>query len=798
MSFRSFRVTLRSFLKRPVYSFINVFGLGLGLACFALITLFVRQETSYDKHHEDAERIYRIGMIATPPSSEPDRFAVTSSVVGQVVRDEFSQVQALTRVAGFEGAVTMNGQDFYDDVIRFVEQPFFDVFTLPSVLGTTDAALERPGTAVITRTTATKYFADTNPVGQSLVINDSTFFEVTAVVEDLPSTSHFDGDIFLSYATRLQQIPENDQWLNLQLHTYLKTAPGIDFASFEQQIAGLAHEKIGDELAQVNFGLELVLEPLTDIYLTSDLGAQIGPTGDMTQVLVFSAVAMFILLLAGINFTNLSTARSMERAREVGVRKSVGSSRAALVSQFLGESVTTAVLALVFGLVLALASVGVLNDMASRDIARSALFAPDMLGILLAATVVSGLLGGLYPALMLSSFKPVDVLKGSNHSTPSGAFVRKSLVAAQFAISIGLIAGTIVVNQQLDYMRSRDLGFDQEQMLVVDAQALPRSRTEGRTQTILDQFEAISQVRQASMSETIPGRGQGRFLFRTENLPEDDIRSAAVVNVGFDFFDNYGIGIVAGRGFDRNYETDLEGAIIVNETLVEYVGYPAPESALGQVVPVGGGGRIIVGVLSDYHHASLREVIQPTMYFPTDRVMNYISLRVAGQEAMAATQAVEGVWSALFPEMTFESFFLDDDFNRQYQSEERLQHIFFLFSALAIIIACLGLFGLAAFAAQQRTKEIGVRKVLGASVPSIVGLLSKEFAVLVVVGLALSVPGVFFGLGRWLEAFPYRIDVAWWVFLVSGLAALAIALLTVGYQALRAAGSDPVKSLRYE
>lgn len=798
MSLRSLRVALRSFLKRPVYSFINVFGLGLGLACFALITLFVRQETSYDKHHVDADRIYRIGMIATPPNSEPDRFAVTSSVVGQVVRDEFAQVDALTRIAGFQGAVTMNGQDFYDDTIRYVEQPFFDVFTVPSILGSTQAALERPGTAVITASTATKYFADTNPVGQSLVINDSTFFEVTAVVEDLPSTSHFDGDIFLSYATRLQRIPENDQWLNLQLYTYLKTAPGIDFAAFEQRVGGLAHEKIGDQLEQVNFGLELVLEPLTDIYLQSDLGAQIGPTGDMTQVLVFSAVAIFILLLAGINFTNLSTARSMERAREVGVRKSVGSSRGALVSQFLAESVSTAVLALGIGLVLAVASVGVLNEMASRDIARSALFDFDMLGILLAATIVSGLLGGLYPALLLSSFKPVEVLKGSNHSTPSGAFVRKALVAAQFAISIGLIAGTIVVNQQLDYMRSRDLGFDQEQMLVVDAQSLSRSQTEGRTETILAQFEALSQVREASMSGTIPGRGQGRFLFRTENLPEDDIRSAAIVNVGFDFFENYGIDIVAGRGFDRQFETDLDNAIIVNETLVEYVGYASPEEALGQVVPVGGGGRTIVGVLSDYHHTSLREVIQPTMYFPTDRVMNFISLRIAGQDALAATAAVEGVWSELFPDMTFDSFFQDDDFNRQYQAEERLQRIFSLFSALAIIIACLGLFGLAAFTAQQRTKEIGVRKVLGASMPSLVGLLSKEFAVLVVVGLVISIPGVLYGLGRWLEAFPYRVDIAWWVFLVSGLAALVIALLTVGYQALRAASSDPVRSLRYE
>ena len=798
MLLRQLRVALRSHTKRPVYSFINVFGLGLGLACFALITLFVRQETSYDKFHEDADRIYRVGLIATPPNSEPDLFAVTSAPIGRTIRDEFPEVEALVRLEGEQAAVTHDGESFYDEQIWYAEPSLFDVFTLPVVDGTRDGALERPGTAVISASTAARYFPGERAVGQSLVLNDTTFFEVTTVIEDLPSTSHFEADIFLPWATRVQRVPEDDAWLSLGMYAYLKTAPGIDFASFESRVSGLAYEKIGDMLAQVNFKLDFVLEPLTDIYLKSKLGAQIGPTGDMTQVLVFSAVAVFILLLAGINFTNLSTARSMERAREVGVRKSVGSSRSALITQFLTESVATATLALVVGLILAVASIGLLNEMASRDIARSALFAPDMLGILVLATVIAGVLGGLYPALMLSSFKPVEVLKGANHSSPSGSFVRRGLVAAQFAISIGLIAGTMVVNQQLDYMRSRDLGFDQEQMLIVDFRDVPRSQSEGRVEAIMDRFESLSAVKEGSVSQTIPGRGSGRVLFRTENLPDDDIRSASVVNIGFDFINNYGIDVVAGRAFDPAYETDLDEAIMVNEALVEYAGYASPEDALGQRVPQGGGGRTIVGVLADYHHTSLREVIQPTLFFPNERSVNFVSLRLAGQDALPVVAAVEEVFTELFPEMTFNSFFLDDDFNRQYQSEERLQRIFMLFSALAIVIACLGLFGLAAFTAQQRTKEIGIRKVLGASTPSLVSLLSREFAILVGVGLVLSVPAVLYGLGKWLDVFPYRIDIAWWVFLVAGAGALVIALLTVGYQAFRAAASDPVRSLRYE
>ena len=798
MSFRSFRVALRSFLKRPVYSFINVFGLGLGLACFALITMFVRQETSYDKHHEDADRVYRVGFKGEPPNSDPDYFAVTSAPIGRIIRDEFSEVEALVRLAGEQASVSFDGDDFYDDRLWYAEQSLFDVFTLPVVDGSSEGALERPGTTVISASTAAKYFPDGRAVGRSLVLNDTTFYEVTAVIEDLPSTSHFEGDIFLSYATRLQRIPENDAWLNLGIYTYLKTVDGIDFPAFQERIANLGYEKIGDQLSQFNFGMELLLEPLTGIYLDSDLGAQIGPTGDRTQVLVFSAVAAFILLLAGINFTNLSTARSMERAREVGVRKTVGSSRGALVGQFLGESVATALLSLVVGLVLAAAGVGLLNELASRELTRSALFAPDMLGILVVVSIVSGILGGLYPAVMLSSFKPVEVLKGSNHSTASGAIVRKTLVAVQFAISIGLIAGTVIVNQQLDYMRSQDLGFDQEQMLVIDMQSVPRSMTEGRVDAILNRFESLTQIRETTISQSIPGRGSGRVLFMTENLPEGDARSAAVLNVGFDYLQTYNIDVIAGRGFDRNYETDVDDAIMVNETLVDYVGYASPEDAIGQRVPMGGAGRTIIGVMADYHHTSLRDVIEPTLIFPTNRIMNFASLKLAGQDAIAAVEAVEGVWAEFFPEFAFESFFLDDDFNRQYQAEERLQRIFSLFSALAILIACLGLFGLAAFTAQQRTKEIGVRKVLGASMPSLVGLLSKEFAVLVVVGLVLSIPAVIYGLGNWLDAFPYHIDIAWWVFLVSGMAALLIALMTVGYQALRAASSNPVNSLRTE
>jgi len=798
MFIRNLRIGFRALVKRPGYSFINIFGLAIGLACFALISLFVRDELSYDKHHADVDRVYRVTFVGHPPNSDPDYFAVVSAPVGRTIREEVPGVESVLRIAETSATVVQNGTYFFGDRFWYAEPELFDVFSMPIVEGSREGQLERPNTMVITEQMATKYFPDGSPIGRSLTLNDSLHYEITAVVEDVPAASHFEGDFFISYATRLERIPENEAWLNLGMYTYFKVEPAVDLAVLEARIQGLPNEKFGEQLAQYGFGAQLDMEPLADIYLKSKIGAQIAATGDMTQVWVFSAVAIFILLLAGINFTNLATARSMERAREVGVRKAIGSSRGALVFQFLGESSVMSIMALVIGLILASVGLGFLNDIAAKDLSQGMLFSGDILGILLASALLSGLLGALYPALMLSGFKPVEVLKGSNHSSKSGAFVRKGLVATQFAISIGLIAGTIVVSQQLSFMRDQDLGFEKDQMLIVDAQTVPRNEMQARVQTVLDKFESISSVQQASFSGNIPGRASGRLLFRTEDLAEDDMRSGAVINVGYDYFENYQIPIIAGRTFSRDFPADMAESMVINENLVGYVGYSSPEEALGKSFPMGGRERTVIGVIGDYHHTSLKTEIQPTMFFPTERVNNFISLNVAGADAARTMEAVGAEWAALFPAFPFEGFFLDDDFNRQYQAEERLMNVFGIFSTFAIFIACLGLFGLAAFTAQQRTKEIGIRKILGANVSSLIGLLSREFAALVLVGLVVAIPMTIYGLGKWLEPFPYKIEIAWWVFGLAGLAAMAIALLTVGYQAAKVALADPVTSLRYE
>ena len=794
MIIRNVKFAFRAFLKRPGYSFITVFGLGIGLACFALITLFVRDELSYDKHHENAEQVYRVSFRGQPPNSEPDFFAVTSSPVGRYLRQDYPEVESVVRLNDYAATILQNGEYYFGETFWFAEPELFDIFTLPIVSGESSGHLVEPFTMVMTQTMAQKYYGDRDPVGEQMVLNDSVYVEITAVIEDLPATSHLAADFFVSYATLLQWRPERDSWLGLGLYTYIKLGDGVEEAAFSEKIKPMVHTYFGEQLDSFGFKAELFLEPLTDIYLKSKIGAQLGPTGDMTQVWVFSAVAIFVLLLACINFTNLATARSMERAREVGVRKALGSTRGALVAQFLAESVFLAMVAFVLALLMGAIALPALNSIAGKEIALSALLSLDMMGILVGFALLSGLLGGAYPALALSSFKSVDVLKGSFHSTRSGAIVRKILVSAQFAISVALIAGTMLVYQQLQFMRGQELGFDQEQMLVIDAQTVSRDLMEQNTDTIISELENLSVVREVSLSGTIPGRPTGRLLFSAEGLEDDDVRSGASLRIGYDYFGNYGIPIIAGRSYSRDFATDLTDAIVINEEMVRYVGWERPEAAIGKMF----NDVTVIGVVGDYHHESLKVIIQPSMYWLSPRTVGFVSIRVAGNDASEAARQVREVWASLFPAFPFESFFLDDDFNRLYQSEERMLNIFGIFSFLAILIACLGLFGLAAFTAAQRTKEIGIRKVMGASVPSIVRLLSKEFAYLVLAGFVVAVPATLYGIGKWLEPFPYRISVSWWVFALAGIGALTIALVTVGYQAARAASVDPVRSLRYE
>jgi putative ABC transport system permease protein len=795
---KHFKSAIRSVKKRPTYSFINIFGLGIGLACFTLIMLFVTDELSYDSFHEDADQIYRVALTGYPPNSPPDLFAMVSSPVGRYIRSDFPEVEAVVRIQGYGPTVLHNGEYFFNDQFYFAEPELFDVFTLPLIYGSKEEQLVRPGTLVMTQSMSKRYFGDQNPVGDSMTLNDSIRVEITGVIQDLPSNSHIQADFFVSYATLLARRPENERWLGLSQYSYLKVAKNIDLSAFADRLRGLAHEKDGGQLAEFGFKVELELEPLTDIYLKSKRDAQIGATGDMTQVWVFSAVAIFVLLLASINFTNLATARSFERAREVGVRKSLGSSRFELIRQFMAESLTMAFAALIIGAILAFAGLSVLNDIAGKSIPYAALFRPQLTLIALLATIACGVLGGAYPAFVLSSFKSVDVLKGVFHASRSGSLVRKELVSAQFAISIALIAGTVIVFQQLQLLRTQDLGFDPDQMLVIDGQTLSHNAVGDRHDAIISSFSTMSGVQKASFSANIPGRSAGRSLITAEGLAEDDVRSVSEVSVGYNYFENFGIALLSGRTYSTDFPLDPDESVIINEETVRYLGFGTNEEAIGKTLGFGEASAKVIGVVGDYYHSSLKVEIQPTIFALAPQSTNFLLLRVAGADAVEVVAESKAEWAALFPGFPFESFFMDDDFNKQYQAEERLMNVFSIFSFLAILIACMGLFGLAAFTAAQRTKEIGIRKVMGASIFSVVKLLSKEFVILVMVGLVVAVPAAVYGMNLWLEPFPIQVPLHWWVFGLAGAGAMIIALVTVGYQAVRAASADPISSLRYE
>ncbi|TDI73746.1 MAG: ABC transporter permease [Bacteroidetes bacterium] len=792
-------ITLRTLRKHKGYSFINISGLALGLAACIIMVMFVRDELSYDQFHEKADRIYRIGLDGYPPNSEGNFFAITGPPVGTVLRRDYPEVEHVVRIEEYNPVIRHKNSYHYDDQFYFAEQEFFDVFSFELIEGDKATALSDPMTLVLTESMAQKYFGTTTAVGQNIILNDSLSFAVSGVLKDFPSNSHFSADFLVSYATRLQFQPENDQaWLRLGTYTYVALNQNASYDDFAAKVKTMVTENFGDQLSSMGFKADLIPQAVPDIYLYSQREAEIGPSGDITQVWVFSAVALFVLLIAGINFMNLATARSMGRAREVGVRKVVGSSRGMLIRQFLGESVVMSMIALFVAIGFVAAAMPFFNDLANKQMEFAQLLQPEFLLGLFVVTTFVGLLAGFYPAFMLSAMPSVLVLKGQIRSTRAGRMLRQGLVVFQFAISIALIAGTGIVYNQVEFMRGQDLGFDQEQVLIVDAQGIPGTAMSEQFEVVKEEFGRLASVTDVSASSSIPGRGTSRRLFNAEDLAEEDSRSARVTNIDRDFLQTYKIDIITGRSLSAEFQTDQREGIMVNETAVEYIGWASAEEAIGKTISFGGPNRTVVGVIKDYHQVSLKQTLEPMLFVMNPRSYGYFSLRLDTNDIPSTIAEIESIWAGLFPGFSFESFFLDDDFNRQYQSEDRLMEVFGFFSFLAIMIACLGLFGLAAFTAQQRTKEIGIRKVLGSTAVGIVRLLSKEFTLLVLAALVVSIPITYFTMDVWLETFPYRTDIGFRIFVVSGMGALLIAWVTVSYQAIRAALTNPVNALRSE
>ena len=794
------KIALRNLRRHAGYSFINIAGLAMGLACCVLIGLFVRNELSYDAFHSDADRVYRVVTSATIPNAPQDFFALTSRPIGAAIRQEYPEAEAVVRLTTWNPIVKDDGQYFYDDDFISAEPALFDVFSFKLLKGDPKTALSEPYSVVLTETTASKYFGELDPVGETLVLNDTLNYRITGIVEDVPENSHFTFDALTSWITGETNNPvTNTEWLALGTYTYVRLKPDTDAQVFESKISDLIMRNFGEQLRSGGIEATVGLEPLTEIYLHSDRKAQIGPTGDVRYIYVFSAIAVFVLLIACINFMNLATARSMERAREVGVRKVVGSSRTALIRQFLSESTLLAVLAMVVSFFLIAAALPLFNEISGKNISFWALISPTWLVALPVLTIVVGFLAGSYPALALSGFRPVEVLKGSFARTGRGVRLRQALVVFQFATSVALIVGTLIVTQQLDYMKNQDLGFDRDQVVVVDATGVPGGPAMANAyRTVKQELGQHPAVRSVSASATVPGRNTWLIIIGAESLPEGDTRRARIVVTDHDYIETMDIEIAAGRMLSEDFATDDTAAALVNESAVENLGWGSNEEALGKWVEVNGNRLTVVGVIKDYHHFSLKEEIEPIIVRILPPTFDYFAVRASTAEMDGVLAHLERTWGRLYPGYPFEYFLLDDDFDTQYAAEDQLTRIFGTFAFIAILIACLGLFGLASFVTTQRTKEIGVRKVLGASVGAIVLLLSRDFAKLVLIALVVAAPLAYFAMDRWLDDFPYRVGITPAVFLIAGFAALLIAVLTISFQSVKAALSDPVKSLRYE
>jgi len=629
-----------------------------------------------------------------------------------------------------------------------------------------------------------------------LKVEDDVVFTVTGVMEDVPSNSHFSFDGLISMSTFKNWRPEIfDAWGYVDFYTYFLIAPNTNINTLSARIPEfLKRYSPGNE----NNTYDIAFEPLRNAYLYSKAGRQPGVVGSLSTIYIFSCVAIFILVIACINFMNLSTARSLERAKEVGVRKTLGAKKDSLIYQFLTESILLSLIALAFAFVIALLMIPLINEVSGKSLGYDDLLSMKMLLILLGAAMIVGLLAGIYPALVLTQFRPVSVLKGNFQNSGNGVLLRKSLVILQFGLSFALMVGTAVVFSQLDYLRSRNLGFTKDQMLVIDY---------GGDESVNQQIEAIktaftnrTDVIAASVSRAVPGDFFPNAYTTIQSVNgEMQSNAPALYEIDFDFIPNYHIDVVAGRAFSRNYPVDSTQSLMVNEAAAHLFGYANSQDIVGKAFDLWGNQGTVIGVLQDFNYQSLHNKVEPLVlrFAPVD-ALGKLSLRLKTTNLSETVNQLALIWNRLVPQRPFLYSFLDESFNKQYQADIRFGQVFSVFSGLAILIACLGLFGLATYSTKKRFKEIGVRKVLGASIGVIVTLLSSDFIKLVLIAIIIASPIAWWAMNKWLQDFAYHIDIQWWVFVLAGVLAIVIALVTVSFQAIKAALANPVDSLRDE
>jgi putative ABC transport system permease protein len=799
-----FKIAWRNLIKKTAYSAINILGLALGIACCFLIFIFVQDELSYDNYHANGDRIFRLihGEKSVDASTgRPYPFWVWGNApVGERLANEFPEVDKVVQFSGRADILLSIGDKIYqEEGVFFMDSTAFEVFTWALTKGNPKTALAAPYSIVLTETAARKYFGDEDPMGRSLKGSEASGrsaagdYLVTGVMKDLPSNSHFRFNVLLSMSTFKKSRPEVfDAWGYVDFYTYFMVNEKFDQAAFERKIPDFIARNVERE-SKYTFAIE----PLKDVYLRTDAERQPGETGSLPNIYVFSIIGIFILSIAIINFMNLSTARSMERAKEVGIRKSIGAYRSSLIFQFLGESFIVVLLSLFAGLIFVAIALPSMADFTGKEFALQNVLNWQTTPLILGALIIISIVAGSYPALALSGFGIVNVLKGNSNSNFGGANLRRVLVVFQFSLSIALIAGTIIVYMQINHLLNKDLGFDKDQMLVVDYNY--DDAVNVKSEAIKIEMEANPNIVSAAFSRSVPGSYYPHAGTVIE-APDGEMKymGLPIFQVGMDFITHFGLELVGGRSYSRDFPSDSSKALVLNEAAAKEFGYKNPADIIGKKFSQWGREGEVIGVVKDFNYVSLHGGVAPLTLPLEPFASRYLTLKIKSVDLQSTIREVGMVWKKLAPHRPFIYSFLDEDFNRQYQSDFIFRKLFTTFSCLAIFIACLGLLGLATYTAERRTKEIGIRKVLGADVSNIIALLSKDFITLVIISIFIATPVSWYYMDQWLEGFAYRMEIQPWIFVLAGFAAVIIAVITISYQSVRSARMNPVSSLRSE
>jgi putative ABC transport system permease protein len=793
-------LTIRNLKLNKGYFIINLLGLTIGIASFILIVMWIKAETSYDKFHKNAENIYRVDYLLYEEGILEQHSAAGSTGIGKEIKNAFPEVADYTRFFRTDALVKYGDKTFKESNLLYAQSSFFTLFSFPLIVGKNDTSLLAINHAVITEETARKYFGDENPIGKMITIDGATDFEVTGIARSAPGNSHFKFDILLSYENLIKSSRYWDNsWVTERVYSYILMSPGADASDLQAKLPQIPEAFIGKFMKEAFFLLEYKLVKLTDIHLHSSVNNELEVNGNYSNVVALGIIALLVLLVAFINYINLATSRSIERAHEVGIRKVTGALKKDLIFQFLTESAFLNLFALIISIT------GVLLLL---PLFRQAMQSPlqmDYLNVLLlfAILLISGtLLTGLLPATYISRFAPGLVLKGKSPvSSRWLTLLKNSLVVFQFTISVILITGTITIFRQVNFMRHHDPGFKIDGLIVVDGPRVLRANSMESYLKSLESFKndikSLSMVSNVTASSSVPGTEIKNS--RVYGVPVEGRNTEKKIEIYYidnTFFDTYGLTLVAGNNFNQTINP-VADKIIINEAAVGYYDFGSAESTVGKILRSGNQESTVLGIVNDFNQQSLKELPGPIAFMNQPANIFYtIKVNMTGIDQLIPQ--IEKIWMSHYPENPFHYFFLNDFYDEQYIADQRFSGLFLVSSILAIIIACLGLSGLSAYSITKRTKEIGIRKTNGSSIINILALLNKDFVKWVIIAITIATPVAWYVLNNWLSGFAYRISLNWWIFALSGLVVLFVALLTVSFQSWRAASRNPIEALRYE